>query len=207
MKCPWCREGIPLLAAGAACPHCGRAIETLAGERLRPLDLDYDKVLAGADASSLLWTQRGAIFAFALAAISLVPVVGAAISYVLLVIGQFLWAGFLVARPYHRHFSPVRRLVSRWVRRLALVFIVIPVHSAVFVPFLGLVLSPAVFYVTCRLVRAYSHFHLVREKERRPVTGAEKMLLVAMAIVALGGLCVAGLLVYFGVWVLDSLGK
>ncbi len=207
MRCPWCRESIPLIRAGASCPHCGRAIEEISGEKVRPLDLDYDAILADADSRSMLWTRRGALFALALAAISLVPVVGAAVAYVLLVVGQFLWAGFLVSRPYHRHFSPLRRLVTRWVRRLGLVFVVVPLHAAAFVPILGLVASPAVFFGACWLVRAYSRFHLVREKERRPVTLIEKMLVVVLAILVLGGLCVTGLLVYLGVLTLDALGK
>lgn len=207
MRCPWCREALPALGAGAACPHCGKAIESPAGEKVRTLDLDYDAILADADASSLRWTQRGALFALVLAAISLVPVIGAAVSYVLLVIGQFLSAGLLVSRPYHRHFSPVRRLVTRWVRRLGLVFVVVPLHAAAFVPFLGLVASPAVFFGACWLVRAYARFHLVREKERRPVTAMEKVLLAVLALAVLGGLCVTGLLVYLGVVTLDALGK
>lgn len=207
MRCPWCRESLPVLAAGKACPHCGRAIEEASGGKVRTLDLDYAAILADADASSWRWTRRGAFFALALAAVSLVPVAGAAIAYVLLVVGQFLWAGLLVSRPYHRHFSPVRRLVARWVRRLGLVFVVVPLHAAAFVPFLGLAASPAVFFGACWLVRAYSRFHLVREKERRPVTVLEKMLLVVLAILVMGGLCVTGLLVYLGVVTLDALGR
>jgi hypothetical protein len=196
-----------VLGSGKSCPHCGKAIEEATGEKVRPLDLDYDAILADADARSWRWTQRGALFALVLAAVSLVPVLGAAVAYVLLVVGQFLWAGFLVSRPYHRHFSPLRRLVTRWVRRLGLVFVVVPLHAAAFVPFLGLVASPAVFFGACWAVRAYSRFHLVREKERRPVTVLEKMLVVVLAILVLGGLCVTGLLVYLGVVTLDALGK
>jgi hypothetical protein len=207
VKCPWCREQLPALGRSAQCPHCGKAIETAGGEKVRTLDLDYDAVLADADATSLRWCGRGAVFALCAALFSLVPIVGAAAAYVVLVIGQFFWTGVFVARPYHRHFSPLRRLVTRWVRRLGLVLLVLPAHAATFVPFFGLVATPAVFYVACRLVRAYARFHLVREKERRPVTFAEKALLVGMVAVVLVGLCVAGFLVYLGVLVLDWAGK
>jgi hypothetical protein len=206
VRCPWCRETIPALKRAPTCPHCGKSIETDAGAQLRTLDLDYDAILADADARSLRWCGRGAVFAFVVALFSLVPVVGAAVASVLLVIGQFLWTGLLIARPYHRHFSPLRRLVTRWVRRLALVFVVVPAHTATFLPFVGLVAAPAVFYVACRLVRAYARFHLVREKERLPVTTAEKALVVVLAGVLLFGLCLVGLLVYLGVLALDSFG-
>jgi hypothetical protein len=207
VRCPWCREEVPALRAAAACPHCGRAIETPQGERLRPLDLDFATILADADARSLRWTKRGAIFAFVLAAFSIVPVVGAAISFVLLIVGQFVWVGIFVARPYHRHFSPLRRLVTRWVRRLGMLLVVVPLHSAAFVPFLGLVTCPAVFFGACWLTRAYERFHLLREKDRRPVTVAEKILVVLLAMAVLGGLCLAGVLVYLGVVTLGAFGK
>jgi hypothetical protein len=205
VKCPWCRETVPF-RAGPACPHCGKPLESDEGAKVRTLDLDYDAILADADASSWRWSVRGAGFAFALALLSLVPIAGAAVAYALLVLGQFVWAGVFVARPYHRHFSPARRLVARWVRRLAMVFVVAPAHASLFVPFVGLIGAPAVFFTACLAVRAYCRFHLVREEERRPVTAAEKALLVVMALLLVGGLCVAGLLVYLGVLALDWLG-
>jgi hypothetical protein len=207
VKCPWCREELPALRKAPACPHCGRAVETDAGERLRPLDLDYDAILRDADDRSMRWTRRGAVVAFGLAVFSLVPVLGAAISFVLLVIAQFVWVAFFVSRPYHRHFGALRRFVTRWVRRLAMVLVVVPLHASVFVPFVGLVATPAVFFGACWAVRAYGRFHLVRERERKPITVAEKLLLVLLTLVVLGGLCLAGLLVYLGVVTLDALSK
>jgi hypothetical protein len=174
---------------------------------VRPLDLRYEEILASADETSLRWTKRGAAFAFVLAAVSLVPVAGGAVAYVLLVAGQFLWAGFLVSRPYHRHYSGMRRIVARWVRRLGMVLVVVPLHAAAFVPFLALVTSPAVFFGACWAVRAYARFHLVREKERRPITAAEKVLAVILGLAALAALCGAGLLVYIGVLTLEWMGK
>jgi hypothetical protein len=207
VRCPWCRETLPALGAGAACPQCGKPLEESSGEKVRPLDLDYDAILADADARTLRWCNRGAVFALCVAAFSLVPVAGATVAYVLLVIGQFVWAGILVSRPYQRHFSPLRRLVTRWVRRLGLIFVVLPAHAAAFVPMVGLVATPVVFYAACRIVRAYMRFHIVREKNRTPVTAAEKALVVVLAVLVLGGMCVFGLLVYFGVLALGSFGK
>jgi hypothetical protein len=206
VRCPWCREQVPALGGGAACPHCGKPLESGEGEKVRPLDLDYERVLAEADASSWRWSVRGAAFALVTALVSLLPLAGGAIAYTVLVVGQFVWTGVLVARPYHRHFSPARRLVTRWVRRLGLLLVVLPAHAAAFAPPLSLVLAPAVFVGACVAVRAYCRFHLVREKERLPVTAAEKALLVVMAVVFVSGACVVGLLVYFGVVALGALG-
>jgi hypothetical protein len=196
-----------MFGRGTRCPHCGKALEAAPGQAVRTLDLDYDAIVAEADASSLKWTKRGAVFAFALAVFSLVPVVGAAVAYFLLLVGQFFWTGFLIARPYQRHFSPMRRLVTRWVRRLGLLFIVVPAYGATFVPVLGLVAAPAIFSGTCWLVRAYHRFHIRREKERRPVTFAEKVLVFVLAFIVLGGLCLTGVLVYLGVLALGALSK
>lgn len=207
MRCPHCRESLPVFRPPPACPHCGRPLADDAGDRVRPLDLDYERILADADAGSLTWAKRGAIFAFVLAALALVlPVVGATVAYVVLVIAQFVWTGFFIARPYHRHFSPLRRLVTRWVRRLVTIFVVLPLHAAVFVPGVGLVASPAVFFGAAWLTRAYVRFHLVREKERRPVTFPEKLLVGVLAVLLVCGLCAGGVLIYLGVLTMEKLG-
>ena len=75
MRCPWCRETLPL-RAGAACPHCGKPLEETSGAKVRPLDLDYDAILRDADESSLRWCNRGAAFAFCAALFSIVPATG-----------------------------------------------------------------------------------------------------------------------------------
>lgn len=204
MRCPWCREEVGVLQRGPACPHCGKALRDERGDSVRALDLDYDAILAAADERTLLWTRRGAVFAFCAALFSLVPGAGAAVSAVLLAVGQLVWCGFLISRPYHRHYGPMRRLVTRWVRRLATLLVVLPLHASTFVPFLGLVTAPAVFAGACWATRAYARFHLVRERGREPVLFVEKALIVVMAALLLAGLCLFGVLLWLGILVLGG---
>lgn len=173
---------------------------------MRTLDLDFDAILADADARTLLWVRRGAVFAFCAALVSLVPAAGAAVSSVVLAVGQLVWCGFLVSRPYHRHFGAARKLVTRWVRRLGLLVVVLPLHAATFVPFLGLLTAPAVFAGACWAVRAYARFHLLRERERKPILFVEKLLVAVLALCVLAGVCLFALLVRLGIFVLGDGG-
>ena len=116
-----------------------------------------------------------------------------------LIFGQFLFARFGVARSYAIYFGASRKLVARWVSRLALVLIVVPAHSAVIVPgfaIVTVVTAPLVFWLTLLGVRAYFRFHFVRERERLGVLAVEQVLIVIMACVVLAGGCVLGLLLY-----------
>jgi hypothetical protein len=204
VRCPWCREQVPALARAAQCPHCGKNLQDERGEAVRTLDLEFDAILADADARSLLWTRRGVAFALGAALFSLVPGPGAAVSAVLLGLGQLFWCGFLVSRPYHRHFGPMRRLVTRWVRRLATLLVVLPLHASTFVPGLGLLTAPAVFFGACWATREYGRFHLLRERRRDPILFLEKALVFVLAACLLGGLCTFGVLLWLGILVLGG---
>ncbi|MCE9635168.1 MAG: hypothetical protein K8T90_05615 [Planctomycetes bacterium] len=195
--CPWCREALPTFDKSAACPKCAKPLVDAAGARLRPLDLDFEKFLTDADAASLLWTKRGAIFAFVLAALSLVTIV-APFTILILILGQFFWGRFFIARRYTRHFAPLRRMVTRWISRLVLVLLVSPAYAAVGIPGLGLVVAPLVFGGTCLGLRAYFRFHFLREHRREGVTLFEKAFLVLLAFVFVVMMVVVGLLVWAG---------
>lgn len=195
--CPWCREALPAFGAPAACPKCAKPLVDGSGARLRPLDLDFETILADADAASLLWTKRGAVFALAMAVLSLVPLV-APFSILALILGQFFWGRFFVARRYARHFAPLRRMVTRWIARLVLVLLVSPAYAAVGVPVLGLAVAPLVFAGTCLALRAYFRFHFLREHRREGVTFLEKVFLAVLVVVFLVGLVVLGLVLWLG---------
>jgi hypothetical protein len=183
--CVWCREALPAFGAPAACPSCGKDLHDLGGGRLRPIDLDFERLLAEADASSLKWTKRGAVFAALVALLGVpglfLPLLSGA-AFVVLFVGQFFWARFLVARPYRRHFSAPRRLVTRWLTRLFLIVVVAPLHgSSLAIPFAGVVLCPLLFAGTCWAFRAYFRFHFEREHRREGILLAEKVFLVVLA--------------------------
>jgi hypothetical protein len=195
--CPWCREALPSGPAPAVCPRCGKQLADSKGERLRPLDLDFEKILADADERSLRWTKRGVVFALVLGAVALVPGISV-VAALLLILGQFFWARFLVARPYLVHFGGVRRLVTRWLGRLFLIAVVsLPLGTvAAPVPGLGLVVGPVVFGGTCLIFRSYFRFHLHREHRREGVTFLEKVFLVILSFLAVIALIVFALIAW-----------
>ena len=194
-RCPWCRETLSVIAKAPLCPHCGRTVTNDAGERIRDIDLEYDRIAAEADSGSLTWVKRGMVIALVLAVLAVVPVV-APVAYFLLVIAQFVIARFFVARPYTRQFGAVRRLVTRWTSRMVLFMIVMPAHAAAFVPGLAILVSPLVFGLTLWGLRAYMRFHLKRERERIGVLFVEKVFLVLLVLFVLTSGCVFGLVIY-----------
>lgn len=192
--CPWCRERLKPLAKDTKCPTCGKELVDQSGQPLRAIDLDYEAILRDADERSLLWTKRGAIWGFSLAGIGLVstfvfPPLTVLVVFVLIV-SQFVWTRFFVLRPYVRHFSPLRRLTTRWISRLSLVLFVAPLHGGALVPGLGLLTTPAIFGGTCWLLRAYHRVHFVREHRREGMMVLE---IVFLVVLALAFVCMLGL--------------
>ena len=204
--CPWCREELPRGAA-AACPRCGKELTVADGKRLRPLDIEFEAILADADAAALLWTKRGALFALVLAAIAIVPVL-TPFAFLLLLLGQLFWARFLVSRRYIRHFASGRRLVTRWLSRLVMLWFLLPLHGSILalvvLPGAGLIVSPALFAGICWALRSYFRFHLLREHRHEGVLFVEKLLVVVLSILLVVALVVIGLLVWAGMSLLPG---
>jgi hypothetical protein len=198
--CPWCRERLPAFNAPAQCPKCAKSLVDPSGGRLRPLDLDYETILKEADETSLVWVKRGAIFAaIAGACASVTFLVPAAL--VILVLSQFFWGRFLVARRYTKHYSPVRRFATRWITRLTIILFVSPLYASISVPLLGIVTAPLIFTGTNWVLRAYFRFHLDREHRRAGLVFPEILFLVFLsllflAVLALFALILAGVLAF-----------
>jgi len=203
--CPWCRESLATLDRSAACPRCGKELTDASGGRLRPLDLDFEAILTDADATALLWTKRGAVFALVVAALGLLPPL-LPFAILVLILSQFFWGRFFVGRKYLRHFAPLRRLVVRWITRLVLVLFVSGAYAAVAIPGVGLVVAPVVFGGTCWALRCYFRFHFLREHRREGVTFLEKVFVVVLAFLFVIALAIFGL-VAWGVLSLVPGGK
>jgi hypothetical protein len=194
-RCPHCRETLGVLSKEPLCPHCGRTIRTEEGAKVRQIDLDGDKILAAADERAQTWMKHGAIYAGVVGLLTIVPPL-IPVAYVLLVVGQFFFARFGVASPYAAHFGGMRKLVARWMSRLALTWLVAVAHAAVLIPGLAIVTAPIVFWLTLLGVKTYFRFHFRRERERQGILAVEVVLLVVMAVVLLASGCVLGLVLY-----------
>lgn len=206
--CPWCREKLPAVKAPDICPHCGKALLDASGARLRPIDLDFETILSEADAASHTWLVRGAIWAAVLGAISLFPVpVVSAGAMLVLIVSQLFWGRFLIARRYVRHFSAVRRFTTRWLSRLTVVTLLMPLYGTVMLWPFGIVTGPALFTGINWLIRAYFRYHFLREHRRQGVNLLEKVFLVVLAFAFLAMLCLFALFWSLLVSVLFPAGK
>ena len=201
--CVWCREPLPTLQRLPSCPHCAKELTDRTGAPLRAIDLDFEAILAAADASTLEWTKRGAWLALALGVLSQIPLVSP-FAILVLLLAQPFWGRFLVARPYVRHFGAVRRFVTRWITRLTVILFVMPAYTSLAVPFLGLLTAPLIFGGTCWALRAYFRFHFLREHRREGVTFGEKVFLVVCVLVFVFLIILFGVLVWLGVSLLPA---
>ena len=197
VRCPHCMTDVPsLLGAPDECPHCGRALKDAAGHRVRDLDQDFPAISSGLDEQSLRRLKQGAIVCVVLSLANLVLPFFAPLIF----IQQIIWARPLISAPYARHFSPSRRIVTRWLSRF-FVFSMASLHVGGAVPgvhFALVIASPIVFVLTCGTTWAYHRFHLQREHDREPVMFVEKVLLVVgalCALLALAGMILIGLAV------------
>lgn len=193
--CPNCREPVPAQESGA-CPHCGRPLRDEAGQKLRPLDLDFEGQLKALDARAFAATWKGAVFAFVAWLLVFVPLVQF-LSPILLVFGQLVWVRIGIAGPYRRHFGTGRKIVTRWLSRL----VVASIASFHIVVLVIPGANPLLFAGACALCWVYFRWHLKREHEHLPVAWFERILLgLAVLLLILSVIAVVVL-----VWVLSSL--
>lgn len=204
--CVWCREALPAFAATPpACPTCGKELRDTSGERLRPIDVGFEGLLAEADATTSKWVRRSFVFAACAALLGIVPSPLSAAAFLVLLVGQFFFARFLIARRYARHFAPHRRLVTRWLTRLFLLVVVAPLHGAALaIPVLGVALAAGIFGGTCWAFRAYFRFHFLREHRREGILFVEKVFLVVLAFLFVALLVLFALALWLGLWTLDQ---
>jgi len=187
---------VALLRTPDTCPRCERSLKDESGAVLREIDRDFEGLRQRLDAQSLQRLKTGTIVCEALAIAQLGggclgPLI--AVLPTLLLIQQIVWARPLISAPYARHFSPSRRMVTRWLSRF-FVFTMASLHAHGAILGLNLAqwaISPIIFVVTCGTTWAYHRFHLQRERDRQPILLVEKVVLVLAAVLAI--LAVVGL--------------
>lgn len=189
---------VAILKTPDTCPRCERSLKDDSGAALREIDRDFEGLRDRLDAQSLQRLKTGTIVCLSLGVAQLG---GACLGPLLpllptiIFIQQIVWARPLISAPYARHFSPSRRMVTRWLSRF-FVFTMASFHVHGAFPgfnFAQWAISPVIFVVTCGTTWAYHRFHLQRERDRQPILLVEKVVLVLAAVLAL--LAVAGLIV------------
>lgn len=210
MKCPWCREELSALAAlrsrADACPHCGKQLTDPSGETVRDVDLLPPGAEGEADAAAKRAAARGALVAAVLGLLTLVPLLSP-FAYVAAVVAMFVTGRFFVCRPFARHFSPLRKLVTRWNARLATWLVVLPLYALpVPIPGAAAVAWPLVLWGWAHVLRAYFRFHFRRERAREGILGIEKVLLLVLALLVLCASCAVGVMIWLGAELLTWFG-
>jgi len=178
-RCPWCREPLDRRDAEAPeCPHCGKRLRDDTGRELSALDLRYHLLEADIQRRLLRMLRIGvpvaavAGFSLPLFHVAVVFVLPAMLLAHMIVLRMYLQG---VSRPY---FSPARRFVTRWMTRFFFLWIATPAYSLALIPILGGVSTAACFAGVSWAAAAYEKWNLGREKNRMPLSGWERLLLV-----------------------------
>jgi len=167
---------------GEVCPHCDRPLTGPDGEP-RELDLRYDAIEARQRVrlrEVLLWGVP-TVAIIALAA-SLLHVGGIVLAPLAALVHLLVLRIYLV-REARRYLGPVRRLFTRWVARLAVLWLGVPGYAAMVVPLAGIAVGVATFAVLTGIVHVYTGWSLARERAGQPVLAWEAVLLGTLATV------------------------
>jgi hypothetical protein len=186
--CPWCLE--PLAAVerrGTACPRCGRPLGDGNGGAVRPVDVRYDAVVGGQRRRFRRLMQVGVPVA---AVVSLVAPLAhwgglVLVSVPLLVVAHMLALRLYLVAESRPLLGRSRRFFHRWLGRLAMLWVGVPGYALTVIPVAGALAGAAVFAGLTAAMHHYTLWSLGREKDRHPLTGWEKFLLIALVLVTI----------------------
>jgi hypothetical protein len=180
-----------------ACPHCGRPL----GEpgELEARALRFARTAA---AQSEVYRRLVAWGAAAAAAIALlIPLAHlfAVVLVPLVLATHLVVVRLLLVRDAQRLLRPMRRLLNRWLLRLAFLWIGLPGYGAMSVPVAGVAVGAGTFALLTSVAHLSTRVALERERAGRPLAWWEKALPVVLALLTVAVLVLlAGLAVLFG---------
>ncbi len=169
------------------CPACGRSLRNEQGLDVRELDRDFDTLKTELHETALRRIKKSAIVILVLGLLNsagaAIPIVNVPL-IIVIVIAHFFCSRFLVCAPYAKHFGFTRRVVTRWLSRMFVLFMA-GFHTGGVVPVVAPLVSPVVYLATAGTVWWYHRFHLEREHRREPVTILEKLFLIVAVLLVL----------------------
>ncbi len=181
--CPWCLE--PTDRSVTSCTSCGNALRDDEGRELRPVDVRWTRVEVEQwerfRSCMFAGTPVAAVAALAAPAMPVVgPVIVAALAAGHLVVLRLVILG---------HVMPVlgarRRMLCRWVARLAVLWFGVPGYGAALVPLAGAAVAAATFAGLTTLVHWYGLRSLYRERDRAKPPAWEMALVLALVAITL----------------------
>lgn len=169
------------------CPECDGALKDADGREIRRIDVDFVTRLATLDQRSWERLKTGTWIALAISVVgavaAFIPLIGG-LAGIAMVVFNLVWARWAMAAPYRRYMGGARRIIVRWISRMA-GLILVGLHGSFVLPLLPLLTGPVVFALLCALVWWYHRFHFLRERERLPILLIEKIALVVLILVFL----------------------
>ncbi len=133
--------------------------------------------------------------------------VGAVIVIPVVLLIHLVVVRVVLVRDAQRLFGPVRRLLNRWTNRFAFLWIGLPGYGAMTVPVLGVVVGTGTFVVLTTIAHLSTAVGLQRERSGQPLSGWEKAVPIALAIVTVVMLVVLiGVAVLFG-WTVAAIAE
>lgn len=179
--CPWCLERTD--RGTATCTRCGSPLQDDSGRELRPVDIRWKTV------ETEQWERLRLILtagtpAFAVVALAAPAVLGLApMAAALLAVGHLVILRLALLRGVLPLLGARRRLLTRWLARLGVLWLGLPGYGTALVPIAGAVVSAATFAGLTALVHWYALRCLHDERDRVPTPAWELVLVLGLAIV------------------------
>jgi len=185
-RCPWCREPLPFgERSREECPHCGRKLVGEEGREIRPIDVHYKQVVAGQSRRFRQILLSGSAAAVAVFVAMPLLNVAAVVVVPLALLAHIVAVRLFLIRDARCLLSTARRMFTRWIARLAFLWVGLPGYSLSVVPVIGLVPGILSFVALTTLVHHYVLWSLDRERQRLPLTTWEKLLLASLAVLTI----------------------
>ena len=210
-RCPWCLEPLPARhAASAPCLACGRELVDDRGDELRPIDLRYEEVRRRQKAAFRSFMTAGVAVAVVVSLILPVLHLAAVAAAPVIVVVHLVLVRVVLLRESRQLLGRRRRFFTRWLSRLAFLWVGVPGWGLAAVPVVGAVVGAGTFAVLTWGAHAYMLLSLHRERRRLPLLGLEKALLVALVVLTVAAIGVvlagAGFVAWGVAWIVDRLG-
>jgi hypothetical protein len=110
---------------------------------------------------------------------------GAVVTAPLWAVIHLVVSRFYLVREPRRLLGPVRRRFVRWLGRLSYLWVGVPGYAMAAAPLVGLVPGMVTFAGLTTATWAYLRWSLAEERDRVPLAGWEKWLLVILVVVSL----------------------
>ncbi len=186
---------------------CSRVLRDEDGRELTRLDLRYEGLKEAQERRFRGLVTYGSVVAAVAGLFVGFVHIGAAVIVPLMVVAHLLAIRFVLMRDACRYLGTSRRLITRWIIRLSILWGGALGYGAAVIPLVGSVFSTATFAGLTWMAHNYILWGLQREHSRMGTAGWERILLILLSLatftVAVAAVVIAALLGCTGSYLLD----